>query len=49
MLAALPLFNPALLPPESMYMSPVVSVMSRYGDLFHIWTFTVHRTISSPS
>ena len=27
----------------------VVSIMRRPGDLFNIWTFTVHRTVSSPS
>ena len=28
---------------------PLVSIMRCYGDLFHIWPFTVQRTISSPS
>ena len=27
----------------------VVSIMRRPGDLFHIWTFTVHRTPEATS
>ena len=36
-------------PSQSRLVFTLVSIMRRPGDLFHIWTFTVHRTVSSPS
>ena len=42
-------FGPRLYLVQCLLHKILVSIMRHYSDLFHIRTFTVHRSISSPS